>query len=65
MIELIIMRKLPTSKFVKVKCKKCKNEQILFNKAATVVKCLVCESVLAEPRGGLAEIQAPVVSVMD
>ncbi|HLD85246.1 MAG TPA: 30S ribosomal protein S27e [archaeon] len=59
------MRRQPTSKFVKVKCKKCKNEQILFNKAAIVVKCLVCESVLAEPRGGLAEIQAPVVSVMD
>ncbi|MEK6887809.1 MAG: 30S ribosomal protein S27e, partial [Candidatus Aenigmatarchaeota archaeon] len=27
----------PKSKFLKVKCKKCRNEQIIFNKTATVV----------------------------
>lgn len=60
-----MQRQMPKSKFLKVKCKKCKNEQILFNRAATVVKCLVCESVLAQPKGGLADIQVPVVEVMD
>jgi len=55
----------PKSKFLKVKCKKCKNEQIIFNKAATVVKCLVCGAVLAEPRGGLAEIKTTVVEAME
>ena len=52
-------------KFLKVKCKKCRNEQIVFSKASTVVKCLVCESVLAEPRGGLADIKTKVEEVMD
>ncbi|MFH0832642.1 MAG: 30S ribosomal protein S27e [Candidatus Aenigmatarchaeota archaeon] len=48
-------------KFLKVKCLKCKNEQIVFNKAATVVKCLVCDSVLAEPTGGSVKIKAKVL----
>ncbi|MBI4174973.1 MAG: 30S ribosomal protein S27e [Candidatus Aenigmarchaeota archaeon] len=55
----------PKSRFLKVKCKKCRNEQIIFSKAATVVKCLVCESVLAQPTGGLAAIQTKVEEVMD
>ncbi len=55
----------PESKFLKVKCKKCRNEQIIFNKAATVVKCLVCESVLAEPTGGLADVKTKIEEVMD
>ncbi len=38
-----------TSKFVKVKCEKCKNEQMVFVKAASKVKCLVCGEILAEP----------------
>lgn len=54
----------PKSKFLKVKCK-CKNEQTIFNKAATTVKCLVCGAVLAEPRGGLAEIKTTVVEAME
>ncbi len=41
-----------TSKFVKVKCEKCKNEQMVFERAASTVKCLVCGEVLAEPTGG-------------
>ena len=32
----------PKSKFLKVLCTKCKNEQIIFNKSASKVKCLVC-----------------------
>ncbi|MBI4170773.1 MAG: 30S ribosomal protein S27e [Candidatus Aenigmarchaeota archaeon] len=55
----------PESKFLKVKCKKCKNEQIIFNKAATLVKCLVCSAVMAEPRGGKAEIKTSIVEVLD
>ncbi len=54
-----------TSKFLKVKCSKCKNEQIIFSKAANVVKCLVCEKVLAEPMGGEADIQAKIVEILD
>lgn len=40
------------SYFLKVRCKKCKNEQIIFSKPAAVVKCLVCGAVFAEPTGG-------------
>ena len=59
------MIKYPESKFLKVKCKKCKNEQIMFNKACTEIKCLVCNAVLAVPRGGLADIKTSVEEVMD
>jgi small subunit ribosomal protein S27e len=53
------------SKFLKVNCKKCKNEQIVFNKAAMEVKCLVCGNVLVEPRGGKADIKTRVLQVMN
>ena len=45
------------SKFLKVKCAKCKNEQIIFEKSATKeVLCLVCKSVIARSTGGKANI---------
>jgi len=52
------------SKFIKVRCEKCKNEQIIFNKAATSVKCLVCSEVLAEPKASLAKIKAGILEVL-
>jgi len=54
-----------SSKFLKVTCSKCKNEQIIYNKATTHVKCLVCDAALAETRGGKAKIKAKVIQVMD
>ncbi len=57
---------MPESKFMKVKCDKCKNEQIIFNKPANVVKCLVCDSVLVEPRGGtVSEKHVKVIETFD
>lgn len=50
------------TKFVKVKCEKCKNEQVIFEKASTKVKCLVCGEVLAEPTGGKTRVKAKVIS---
>ncbi len=50
------------SKFVKVKCADCENEQVVFNKVATEVNCLVCGTVLAKPTGGLAEIKGEIVA---
>lgn len=55
----------PVSKFVKVRCPKCKNEQIMFGKASSTVKCLVCGKVLAEPRGGKSKIKARILEVLD
>jgi len=54
----------PTSKFVRVRCPKCKNEQVIFGKASTRVKCLVCKRLLAEPTGGKTKIRAPVLEVL-
>jgi small subunit ribosomal protein S27e len=54
----------PESKFIKLRCPKCKNEQIVFGKAATVVKCLVCEKVISEPAGGKARVRARVLEVL-
>ncbi|MBI2147948.1 30S ribosomal protein S27e [Candidatus Woesearchaeota archaeon] len=55
----------PTSKFIKVRCPKCKNEQIMFGKAATRVQCLVCAKPLAEPSGGKAKIKARILEVLE
>ncbi len=55
----------PKSEFIKVKCEKCKNEQILFNKPAMEVKCLVCDSIVAKPTGGKGDIKAEIIQKMD
>jgi small subunit ribosomal protein S27e len=55
----------PTSKFVKIRCPKCKNEQVMFGKASTEVKCLVCGKILAEPKGGKAKVKARVLEVLE
>ncbi len=55
----------PKTKFLKVLCTKCKNEQIIFNKSASVVKCLVCGAELAEPRGGKTKVKTKVIQVME
>lgn len=55
----------PRSKFLKVICSKCKNEQIIFNKASSDVKCLVCGSELAEVTGGKAKVKAKVIQVFE
>lgn len=55
----------PSSSFVKVKCDKCKNEQIIFNKAATQIKCLVCGKELAESKGGKVKVLAKVIEQLN
>jgi len=55
----------PKSKFVKVRCPKCKNEQIIFGKSSSTVKCLVCGKVLAESVGGKARIKSRILEVLE
>ena len=61
------MRKItePSSKFVKVRCSKCKNEQILFGKSSSVTQCLVCSTILSEPTGGKSSISARILEVLE
>ena len=54
-----------TSKFIKVRCSKCKNEQIIFGKTSTIIKCLVCDRILAEPSGGKSKIKARILEVLE
>lgn len=61
-MELI---KEPTSKFIKVRCSKCKNEQIIFGKSSTKIKCLVCNQTLASPTGGKSKIKARILEVLE
>jgi small subunit ribosomal protein S27e len=54
----------PASNFLKVKCTKCGNEQVVFDRAAVQVKCNVCEDILIETRGGKAKIKGEVTQVL-
>jgi small subunit ribosomal protein S27e len=53
------------SKFIKVRCAKCKNEQIIYGNASQVVKCLVCGKELAYPTGGKSKISGRVLEVLE
>jgi small subunit ribosomal protein S27e len=55
----------PASKFIKVRCPKCKNEQILFGKVSCDVKCLVCGKTLGEPSGGKTKCKARILEVLE
>jgi small subunit ribosomal protein S27e len=54
-----------TSKFIKVRCSKCKNEQVIFGNTSNIVKCLVCNKELAFPTGGKSKISARVLEVLE
>lgn len=45
-------------------CKKCRNEQVIYNKAATVVVCTNCGEELAKPTGGEVAVSAKVLEVL-
>jgi len=57
--------KKPDSKFIKVRCKDCENEQVLFNKASTTVSCHICGSKLAITCGGKAKIKGEVLEIIE
>lgn len=54
----------PGSNFLKVKCTKCGNEQVVFDRAAVQVKCNVCEDILLETQGGKAKIKGEVTQIL-
>ncbi|MDR0372730.1 MAG: 30S ribosomal protein S27e [Nitrososphaerota archaeon] len=55
----------PRSVFLRVKCQKCGNEQLLFSNAVNIITCNVCGITLAEPSGGRAKINGEVLSVLE
>ena len=47
----------PKSSFLRVRCRKCNNEQDMFGSPVNKVTCNVCGAVLAEPSGGKAKLK--------
>ncbi|HKM75801.1 MAG TPA: 30S ribosomal protein S27e [Candidatus Bathyarchaeia archaeon] len=54
----------PQSNFIRVKCPKCANEQVIFDRPSLAPHCSVCEEILAEPTGGKARLKAEVVQLL-
>jgi len=53
------------SRFLKVKCEDCENEQIVFDRGTTIVKCVICGRTLVEPTGGKARINAEIKEILE
>lgn len=58
------MNKALESKFLKLRCPRCKNTQITYGKASTWVKCKSCNKLLIKPKGGKAKVVALVKKVI-
>lgn len=54
----------PRSRFVHVMCKKCKNEQVIYNKAATNIVCNKCGEKIASCTGGEIRVSAKVLEIL-
>lgn len=50
--------------FLKVKCLDCDNEQIIFDRAASIVQCIICGKTLVKPSGGKSRIYANINEVL-
>lgn len=56
---------IPKTKFLKLKCSGCGNEQIVFSAPATTVKCLACNQVLAKSTGGKIKLEAKIIKELE
>ncbi|MBO57748.1 MAG: 30S ribosomal protein S27e [Euryarchaeota archaeon] len=45
-----------TGNFVRVSCRDCGNEQIIFERACTKISCNICGATLVQPAGGKAKL---------
>lgn len=54
----------PKSRFIRVKCPNCGNEQVIFIHATFPVRCLSCGTQLAYNTGGKAKIVGEIVRVL-
>ena len=46
----------PNSKFLKVNCKECEEENIVYSHASTPVMCKSCGNIITKPTGSKAQI---------
>jgi len=54
----------PSSRFLKVRCRSCESEQIIFSHTTHLIKCRTCGETLAEPRGGKAKINGIIIAIL-
>ena len=54
-----------TGNFFRVRCPDCENEQVVFEKASSVVACAVCGTTLARPTGGKVELEGEVTETVE
>ena len=55
----------PRSKFLRVKCPVCGNEQVVFSNVTNTVNCNVCGATLAEPTGGKAALKGEILAELE
>lgn len=55
----------PRSRFLRVKCPDCGNEQVVFSHATITIHCNICGATLAEPSGGKAVVKGDVDAVLE
>lgn len=53
------------SRFLKVKCNDCGNEQVIFGCAASNIKCIVCDKIVAVATGGKTQVKTEILEVLD
>jgi len=54
----------PKSRFIRVKCPNCGNEQVVFDHATFPARCLVCGTQLVQPTGGKAKILGEIIKIL-
>ncbi len=59
------MQEKQRSRFLRVRCSDCENEQLVYSHVSSVVRCKVCSKTLAVPRGGKAEIKVIILEEME
>jgi small subunit ribosomal protein S27e len=47
--------------FFVVKCPDCSSEQVVFSRPSTQVVCVICDSQLASPTGGLGKFRGEIL----
>ncbi len=52
----------PRSYFLRIHCLDCSSEQIIFDRATTVISCGVCGATLARPAGCKAELTGATIA---
>jgi len=50
-----------SGKFLRVNCRDCGHEAIIFDRASTLIACPICGATLARPVGGQADLSGSTI----